>query len=743
MQLFAGCGTVSDVRAVFRREVEFEVRAMTDLIADADAFDVIELMRLREFSPVPDPRVVNPDGSALAVEIVAAILLARPNRKPHPRPRIETRPHEQVEELHKRSRRLGRLALFRIECEALLSDDPLADLAAKYQGAVLTIRNLQYEHIRLDHEAHLFDNPLVESLMQKYLGYSYPDVLAVRSAMNELAGRRMTSLRDGTADIVMKYEGIPPAEASPEDVDAFMAMMIPFIFLPADRAVITSADVAASANIAGKTATAVLGSYSQTFDDATDAVTRVFDMLVGTNPFLVTPLVGDGNGNFVATTNDVGLDSLRRIFERAVAPNSSDFGRYDRKVRQVMSERLVLENLANMLGAAPALTGFDYYAPKTFEQSPLLNRDCGGLHEVANRVEGDGLFVIGDVAITVEVKGKSMAAQARRGDVRRLTNDLRATIGDACNQSERLKNLIETNGGIWLGDGTWLNLSHVREIRSVVGLLDDVGPLGTAIGELQRAGLVSAHQPPWIASLHDIAAMAEICERPSEFLLYLRRRTDSGVTSRYFAVDELDLYMLFLNGHLYVEEERDAGKNLGHAAERTLVVDQCHELNIWMAREDIPEDEPAPSKPRFNCVPEVLKLVDHLTDISADGYLRFGADLLGLAGETQQQIVDTVRTMAERTAVDRNFHDAVLSFKGMWGHPTFFLAVAPTEYCTEEAGQRLTMYLKAKSYQLRSDRAYGMLFDERTMLLQFIFANDIPNEDPEMDALILAMGLQQ
>jgi hypothetical protein len=141
-------------------------------------------------------------------------------------------------------------------------------------------------------------------------------------------------------------------------------------------------------------------------------------------------------------------------------------------------------------------------------------------------------------------------------------------------------------------------------------------------------------------------------------------------------------------------------------------------------------------------VPEVLTLVDHLRDQKAYGHLRFGADLMALAGEVQRQIVDTIMVMAERAAGDRSYHDAVMSFSGMWGRPTLFLAVAHKEYGIERAGKRLALYLKAKRYQLRSDRSFGLLFDERIGLQQFIFDNEIPDDDAEMDALVHAMGLQ-
>lgn len=138
---------------------------MSNLIADADAFDVIELMRMREFSIVPDPRAAPPGGASLPVEIVGALLLARSSRKPDPTPRENTRPHEAIQELHERCAKLGRIASYRQLTEGRLSTEPLARLASEYQGAALNIRNLQYNHIRDDHDRRLFDTPVTRELM--------------------------------------------------------------------------------------------------------------------------------------------------------------------------------------------------------------------------------------------------------------------------------------------------------------------------------------------------------------------------------------------------------------------------------------------------------------------------------------------------------------------------------------------------------------------------------------------------
>jgi len=707
MGLFTGCESVEGVRAVLREQIEHEVEAMAALVEDADAFDVIELMRLRELSPALD-------SSALLIEIVTAILLSRPSRKPHDRPREDTRPHEHIEELRRRAQHIAFLAQFRQLAEASLSEDPLAKLAAEYQGAVMGIRNLQYKKIRDSHETRLFDNDRVALLMQKYLGYTYPDVVATRLAMSSLSAQRMTQLRDGTTEVMLRNAGVSPGEVPAEDVEEFMTQMISLMFLPGDRATISADEVATTAGITAETASAVLMSYAQTFDSSVSAADRVYNMLVGSNPFLITPLVSDGQGNFVATSNDIGLDSLRRIFEKALTSNTKDFTAFDKKTRQAMSERTALDALHGILDAAPAQSGFSYYAPKEPASVALLNSRCTNLNGLGKQVEGDGLFIVDDVAIVVEAKGKSMADQSRRGDVRRLTRDLKATVGDACDQARRLQELIETNHGIWLGDQTWLDLSRIREVRSITALLDDVGPLGTAIGELQRAGIVSATKPPWITSLHDLATIAAISIRPAEFLLYLRLRTDSPATKHFWALDELDLYMFFLQGDLYVEPE-EATAAIG------MVGDHCSELNAFMDHDGADGTTPVPTKPSFNAVPAMLDLLDQITDLGKPGWLRCGADLLSLSGDTQQQVLDAITELTARAVADGDYHDCVLSFKGFWGRPAVFVAICPETVDLVGAERRLLAYARAKSGQIKADRSYGLVLDAHGNLRRFIY----------------------
>lgn len=753
---FRNCQTPSDARAILREQVETDVAAMLDLIADADAFDVIELMRMREFSIVPDPRLAPPGGASLPVEIIAAVLLARPSRKPDPTPRQDTRPHEVIADLHERCLRLARIASYRQLTEGQLSQEPLGRLASEYQGAVLNIRNLQYDHIRDEHDRRLFETAAASDLMEAHLGYGYRDVLAVRSAMNEISAERMTRLRDETGDLLIGHQHLHPKDIPREVMEQFMAGMVPFMFLPADRSIITPTDIASGSGLDAAAVRNILTSFAQRFDDSGSAGERVFDLLMGNNPFLVRPLMSDGNDNFALTSNEIGLDVLRRIFERALPANSPDVRRYDQKARQPISEELARTYLETVLGTPAFRDSYHYLAPKAGVSANELGSDSATLRQSADDVEGDAFFLIDDVAIVVEVKGKSIADQARRGDVRRLTNDLKATIGDGARQATRVRELIETNGGMWETPTAWLDLSGVREVRTLVVVLDDIGPLGTNLADLQQAGLLPDDRPPLVLSLHDLAVIAEIGERPSEFLLYLRRRTDSPVTTYYRALDELDLYMLFLAADLYVEDDPDDVKSAHPTAppvtngerrrhERsavgTMVSDNCVELTVWMNRDKIPHDD-NPVKPSMNAPAELLALIDQLRAAGKPGWLRAGADLLALSGEGQLRILSTIKTCARATRKDSTYHEAMAAYAGLWGFATVFMATRPASSPIAKVKDRLQFYAKVKQYQLQADRAYGWVFDENGSLDDTFYLNSVAQNDSALDRLVTEMKLQ-
>jgi hypothetical protein len=185
----------------------------------------------------------------------------------------------------------------------------------------------------------------------------------------------------------------------------------------------------------------------------------------------------------------IGTDSFRSIAETVLKDDAKAWGRYDRTCAEV-SEALAIDALQRVLQTPARHTNLRYFGPKKGVEPSALDSDCPAPHEVGGQTEGDGLFVIEDVAICVEVKGRTIADPARRGDLARLKTEVDNILGAGAGQARRLEALIRTNGGVWLEDGTWLDLSGVREVRSIMVGLDFFGPLAVALGDLERSDLL-------------------------------------------------------------------------------------------------------------------------------------------------------------------------------------------------------------------------------------------------------------
>jgi len=435
--------------------------------------------------------------------------------------------------------------------------------------------------------------------------------------------------------------------------------------------------------------------------------------------------------------------------------NSKDVRRYDQKARQPVSEQLAKTYLETILGTPAYGFGYHYRWPKEGVAVAALNSESRAVQDLSEDVEGDVLFVVDDVAIVAEVKGKSIADQARRGDVRRLTADLKATIGDGARQATRIRELLDLNGGFWESPTNWVDLSFIREVRTVVVVLDDIGPLGTNLADLQQAGVVPADRPPIVLSVHDLAVIAEIGERPAEFLLYLRRRTDSPVMTHYRAVDELDLFMLFLASDLYVEGDPDEVKTTHPTAppvmknERRrhqksfvgiMVGDNCVELSLWMNRGKLPVGE-HPLKPTMTAVTGILDLIDRLQALGRPGWLRCGADLLALSGQGQRKILSAIRSSARASRGDGSYHDAMTAYAGLWGYAAVFIATHPASIRLPEAKERLLRYATVKQYQLQADRAYGWILDEQGSLEDSFYLSAVAAKDAGLDGQISELHL--
>ena len=239
----------------------------------------------------------------------------------------------------------------------------------------------------------------------------------------------------------------------------------------------------------------------------------------------------------------------------------------------------------------------------------------------------------------------------------------RAIFGEGARQAQRLERLISRTTGC----GSVTAPGSTSPGSAKYGQLSSA--LTTSVRSRSRWAICSGlgcwekAALPWIASLHDLEVISKVIERPAEFLLYLRRRADSGVATYYRGADELDLFMLFLDGGLYVEPDPEEVR-LQHPAAGPPGPTPGSSTSGTRAR---PSSAPTPirwtpgctgsrarvptrsTKPAFNTHPAAQQIVDFLADGRKPGWFRFGADLLGLAGTAQKKLGDSLREMAAKT----------------------------------------------------------------------------------------------
>ncbi|MEV5743031.1 hypothetical protein AB0L30_23485 [Microbispora rosea] len=732
-----------------------KVTAISDLVAPYDAFDVIDLMRQRETPFTLDAYQESlHEGRVAAIEIVALILLAR-GRREGDAASMAVAPNSIIQELHNHAVEMLDVGTFALLAEGTDVDhSPLAPLAADYRSSELNVRNKQYRHIRDRFNEALFSSLVCGSLVSEALGFTYEEFIAVRESIRDIYVEGITSNLDTLGEVAMNWEeGSTGQEQSAEEIEKGRVAASNVFFFPGRRASITTEAVSQKSGIEIDRVRKILQQFSVEFAPA-DPVHAIQEFFDGKNLFSRAALIYDGEGNYISVGSHIGDDCFRHVVEDALKPTRA-WNKYDR-LRTRVSERLAADYLQSLLDCDASYTQLKYLRPKAGVEAAALSATATGLTELADEAEADALFLIEDVAICVEVKGRSVSERAKLGMVKRLANDLEVTVGEAASQAQRLEELITTNGGIWISKNEWLTLDHITEIRSIAICLDDMGPLAVALDQLVRSGILKGEKLPWIVSLHDLAVIAETLDRPSEFLLYLRRRTDSDVSKHYIAVDELDMLMLFLAGGLYIEPNPElvyklhptAGRPTGAAKARyraqaipTRVGTHTDELDGWIYYQEGASAIARP-KPRFRSSDDVLRIVDFLADGHKPGWLRFGADLLNLSSEAQENLSAGMAMTIRKTQLDHQRHSLVQCYAGAWGFPSLFIGSQPIGSSQADCLQWMSAYMVAKKHQLQSDRCLGLLLTEGGDISAVRYDNSPVQESAELDQLVVDMKLQ-
>jgi hypothetical protein len=616
----------------------------------------------------------------------------------------------------------------------------------------ITLRNPVYPHMLLDTLRGLFSDPTVNEDCQAAVGFTGLEAVnvmeAVRSLSNtELAKRfmRMEAARDASLPYMRSWQSqdkeevqLPAEEhrvAAQQVLDAVKDLTTGI----AQATVIDLDAVAQHTGYQRSTVEAVLDAFTLTgLTDIDGALDRFFR---GDNPLRTAPIVTDAQGRRMLVHDALALPAVREVLEaRLKAANRKDAYQHH---RGDWVENAAIDLLADVLPGANVFRGFNYFVPDPKAATPQT--DPG---KFTKRVEGDGLILIDDVALIIEVKSVALTAEARGGVARQLRGKLRDIVTNAANQAARLRERIITDKRIRLDDGQWIDVSGVREIHTVAVGLEDLSGVTTATAMLVAAGILKPDNIPWTVSLHDLRIVSELLDRPSELLGYLRRRTQPEATWRYRAVDELDLFLLFLARGLYVEPDpHQAAQALPwsgppstadlrrFAAQRPeLVTSHTEPLDAWYESQLSATATPA-DKPRLIADQSLLELVDLIIRTGAPGWLSTTTSLLEGNGKVQRKFGRYAADLAKLVRRDPQHHSMThLMGETSGKHVLLVWACHGPDEDADTAASYLSQYLQAKKHQTRAYRATCMLFDPTGKhLMRLLYDNRPTGPDPVLD----------
>ncbi|WP_433164406.1 hypothetical protein [Kribbella sp. CA-247076] len=751
-QLAQKASTVEDLLTHLGEAIESARVALAECLRGYDSFDTLAFLRLAaspwDLSEIRESETLV-ENSQAAQDVVALTLLGM--GLPRQPLTGENSGQPDIREAMGLAADIVTAARTRAIAQGRSIDEPLGVLAGEFLGYELSVRGRQYQSVAKELNTGLLGDPTVAAIVKDALGFTLDDIHAVRDASTALLNERLFGARDRVGDIVESGAGVENIDA-----DAFLRDMNLMTNECRLFGAVSAADAASRAGIEEGTAKAVLEFFSISRPAEGDA-NPVLRFAKGELP---TPwgCIAD-DGEYLILNGFLGEDELRRDIERGLVAASVGkrgsagkmWPRYDRR-RASYSESKAATALTNMLaGAEPRWEGQKYIGPVSVDDAASLGRDADRTIVTTREFESDLLFIVDGVALCVEVKAGSVTEKARGGHAKRLATDLQKTLKDGNEQADRLTQLFRTNHGVWSADGEWIDLASVDEIHSIIVMLDDMGPLSLSMNELAHKGIIETIEIPWIVSMHDLLVLSRTVDHPAQFLEYLRRRRGRMLATMVKGVDELDMFMWFVSGGMYFEPDpRDVAAQIPidgpmkasdvrryEQQSRVGLGTLTDPLDAWIYSSEGLSHTEAP-KPTRREEPWVEQYLSASESAKSPGWLRFGADLVGLSDEAQRDIGKSLMEQTRQARggdIERSLTTHGTTSFGSW---LLTASVVPDGASTEH----LAPYIEAKQYQTRSSRSMLLLYNTDGTLTGSSYRGESQPRTAERDAAIAALPLQ-
>jgi hypothetical protein len=745
---------------------------LSDLLSEMSRFEAVRLIEIARMALLPwraqGQFAPDPQASAALVELFALMAVSVESSHGVVCTSETVAPQEMS---HFASDAFGKLdELLRLsQVRATLQADPedrLAAISALHRGSQVMVRNTSYPDMVESTIFALFDeHDAVRDQLRAGLGFTAREAVKVLDAvsqcqqaqyntrgarfvdtLNELETHTGVRVRDDGSWPVAEV-GVASALAGTlgpgdqPDVDYALVWLKAHCdtFEPdATSCTVAVADVATTTGLSEVVVRAV---FEQFILDLSGRSTRevINSFVAGSNPLRRTPLIAIAESERVmAPHGTLVMDSVKENLEDFLK-TSPTWQAYQQHRGEHLEAR-VSAAMAQILPGAVTRDAFEYFVPATTREEESATPSG-----YTKKVEGDHLILLDDIAFIVEDKAVALSTQSRGGKTFRLRTDLAGIITKAARQAGRLRTLIERDGGVRLASEGWLDLSHVREVHTIAVSLDDLLSVSTATVELIEAGVLDAGNVPWTVSLHDLDLIAELVDRPAEFLMYLRRRTDPLTNLLFSASDELGLFLLMFDGDLWAEPDPDEMRaafpfrELPTAAERRkfseqvpiFVTSHTDALDHWHTTRHLPAG-PGVAKPRMVHCP-AGPLVDELARRRVYGWLSIGATLLSCSTATQKQMARQADDLLDnpRTGGGRQLAMPVThSVRRADGWLLVWATRSPHEDLPTVRA-KVAAYLQVKMHQLGIPRGALFLYDETSRELVDVIYDAHAGELPE------------
>lgn len=597
-------------------------------------------------------------------------------------------------------------------------DEPLGPLAGEFLAYEQTVRGRQYDSVAMQLNTGVLGSKAVDAILSSTLGFTLTQVRAVREAALELLNERFFGARDRVGDAARTPGGVDRL-----DRDAFLADMNLMVNECRLFGSVTPDDIISRTDVDLCTTQSILDFFSIGRPDDV-APNPVREFVDGQIP-APWGSIADDDG-YLMLNGFLGEDEMRRNIERGLnlagqrgGPAAKAWAKYVRH-RASFSETGAGAALAGLLGGtAPKWEGQKYLGPEDLRNVSEFTSDSDPTNLPGRTYESDILLLVDDVAFCVEVKAGTVTDKARGGHAKRLATDLEKTLTEANEQAQRLAELIRANGGVWSADGDWIDLSSTTEIHSIIVMLDDMGPLSLSMNELAEKKIIASVEVPWIVSLHDLLVTAKVLNHPAQFLDFVRRRRGRKLATMLSGADELDVLMWFITGGMYFDPDpadvadqlpinrpaNPADQRRFNEQKRVHLGTLTDDLDAWMYGEEGHSQvaSPKPVRQEESWVEQYLEASEASM---TPGWLRFGADLVGLSGRAQQKIGRDLKSRcraAQKGTIERSLTTHGTTSFGSW----LLTAVALPEGAEAD---HLTHYVDDKQYQTHSSRSMLLLY---------------------------------